>query len=116
MPFTFRTLRGTVGETALVDSGANENFIDQRTIARWGITTKQLPLPVQVTNVDGTDNRSSAVKRYVILHVTRGNKREKLLFLVTNLGKDRIIFGFTWLRAFNPDINWTDMTWDDLHT
>jgi Aspartyl protease len=61
MPFIFRSMRGTVGEAALVDSGASENFIDQRTAERWGIATCQLPIPVQVTNVDGTNNRSGAV-------------------------------------------------------
>jgi gag-polyprotein putative aspartyl protease len=105
MPFIFQSMRGTVGEAALVDSGASENFIDQRTVERWGIATRQLPIPVQVTNVDGTHNRSGAVTRYAVLHVTRGNKSEELLFLVANLGKDRVIFGFTWLKAFNPKIN-----------
>ena len=27
-------------------------------------------------------------------------------FYVTNLGSDRIILGYLWLRAFNPDIDW----------
>jgi hypothetical protein len=107
-------MRGIVGEAALIDSGASENFIDQRTVERWGIATKKLLIPVQVTNVDGTTNRDGAVNRYAILHVTRGNKSEELLFLVANLGKDQVIFGFTWLKAFNPKINWTNMTWDDL--
>jgi hypothetical protein len=26
---------------------------------------------------------------------------------------DRVIFGFTWLEAFNPYIDWTSRTWDD---
>jgi Aspartyl protease len=81
-------MHGTVGEAALVDSGASENFIDQQTVERWGIATRQLPILVQVTNVDGTNNRSGAVTRYAMLHVTRGNKSEELLFLVANLGRD----------------------------
>jgi gag-polyprotein putative aspartyl protease len=107
-------MRGMVGEAALVDSGASENFIDQRTVERWGIATRQLPIPVRVTNVDGTNNWSGAVTRYAVLHVTWGSKSEELLFLVANLGQDWIIFGFTWLKAFNLKINWTNMTWDDL--
>jgi hypothetical protein len=63
-------MRGMVRERALVDSGANENFIDQRTIAWWGIATRHLPILVQVTNVDGTNNKSGVVTRYVILHIT----------------------------------------------
>jgi Aspartyl protease len=90
MPFTFRSVLGSVGEAALVDSGASENFIDQRTVTRWGIATRPLPIPVTVTNVDGTSNRDGAVRRYAVLHVTQGNKSEELLFLVANLGRDRV--------------------------
>ena len=40
--------------------------------------------------------------------VTRGNQKERQHFYVTNLGKDRFIFGYPWCRTFKPDINWTD--------
>ena len=29
-----------------------------------------------------------------------------LKFLIVNLGRDRIIFGYPWLREFNPEIDW----------
>ena len=28
-------------------------------------------------------------------------------FYITNLGDDRVILGYPWLRDFNPKINWT---------
>jgi hypothetical protein len=110
MPFTFSSIRGARGEHALVDSGANENLIDKRTALRWGITPQKLPIPIVCTNVNGTTNKGSKITSYVILEASYGNKREELLFLVADLGKDRTIFGFPWLRAFNPQINWMTMT------
>src|ERR1700747_67980 len=35
-----------------------------------------------------------------------GNKTKKMVFYVTNLGRDRIILGMPWFKAFNPQINW----------
>jgi len=38
--------------------------------------------------------------------VKQGNKKERLQFYVSNLGKDRFILGYPWFRKFNPDIDW----------
>ena len=43
-------------ETALLDSGATENFIDHATVVRLCLGTKKLEKPQQVFNVDGTYN------------------------------------------------------------
>ena len=40
--------------------------------------------------------------------ISRGNKKARQHFYVTNLGRDHIIFGYPWCRTFNPDINWTN--------
>ena len=34
------------------------------------------------------------------------NHAERVFFTVTNLGKQNVIMGHTWLRKHNPDINW----------
>jgi hypothetical protein len=47
MPFTFNSVQGSVGEMALVDSEANKNFIDKRTVARLEIMTRTLPVKAQ---------------------------------------------------------------------
>ena len=35
-----------------------------------------------------------------------GGKARMLKFLIVNLGRDWIIFGYPWLQAFNPEIDW----------
>jgi predicted aspartyl protease len=97
---------GKAEEIALVDSGATENCIDYRTVAKLRLGTQKLSKPRPIINVDGTRNSGGIVEHCVHLYVSQGQKEERLKFYVTNLGKDRIILGYPWLEAFNPDINW----------
>ena len=45
MKFYFCLKHGTAAETALVDSGATENFLDHDTAKRLGIIPRELPIP-----------------------------------------------------------------------
>jgi hypothetical protein len=38
------------------------------------------------------------------------NHREWIMFLVTDTGNHNILLGMDWLRAHNPNINWTQNT------
>ena len=102
--FTFDKTK--VAEKALLDSGATDNFIDQRTIKRLGISTRRLDRPRILYNVDKTENRSGRITNYVDLEVTRGIQTKVQRFYVANLGTDRFILGFPWLYEFNPEIDW----------
>jgi predicted aspartyl protease len=102
----FLTYMGKAEEIALVDSGATENCIDYRTVTKLRLGTQKLSKPRPIINVDGTRNSGGIVGHCVHLYVSQGQKEERLKFFVTNLGKDRIILGYPWLEAFNPEINW----------
>jgi len=93
-------------ETILLDTGATENFINQTTIDKLHLGTKRLPYSQVVYNVDGTMNWSGTITRACNLLVTQGNKKEQTRFYVTNLGRDRMLFGYPWFKKFNPNINW----------
>ncbi len=41
-----------------------------------------------------------------------GMETKTLRFLITNLGKDKVILGYPWLTAFEPIIHWKDATLD----
>jgi hypothetical protein len=56
--------------------------------------------------VDGTNNRSGTIRKYARLKVNYQNKEKILWFFVTDLGRDRIIFGLPWFKHFDPKINW----------
>ncbi len=102
-------------ETALLDSGAMDNFIDHRTTKQLGIQTEALEQPIRLTNVDGTTNQAGRIERYCEMTIQSGHQRSLTRFYETSLGEDRIIFGYPWLRAFNPQIDWekgkVEMPW-----
>jgi hypothetical protein len=57
MNVSFRTSQSKADKSALIDSGATDNFIDEETWKRLGIGRKELSRPVTVHNVDGTENK-----------------------------------------------------------
>jgi len=97
-----------VEESALLDSGATENFINHATVARLWLGTKKLNFQRPVFNVDGTMNRHGTITHACDLMVKQGNKKVWQRFYVSNLGKDRFILGYPWFRAFNPDVDWVE--------
>ena len=66
-PFTFSCTCGTAKETALVDSGATENFMDERMVIRLGIGRRPMKQPHQVFNVDGSENKNGTLTHYCVL-------------------------------------------------
>jgi len=104
--FTLSHYRGQAEESALLDSGATENFVDHATVARLRLGTKKLNLGRPVYNVDGTMNRRGTITHACDLMVKQGNKKVRQRFYVSDLGKDRFILGYPWFRAFNPEIDW----------
>ena len=106
MPFSFHTYLGKAEERALIDSGATDNFIDYKTVARLRLGSKKLRQPRPVRNVDGSPNKAGTISRYCDLVVQKGQQKERIRFFVTNLGRDRLILGYPWLAKFNPQIDW----------
>ena len=106
--FVLSHYRGQAEETALLDTGATENFIDYKTVARLRLGTQKLTIPRPVFNVDGTNNRHGTITHACDLMVKQGNRKERQRFYVSNLGRDRFILGYPWFRTFTPDIDWTN--------
>ena len=88
----------TKSMTALLDSGATGMFIDREYVKKSGFTTRTLSNPIPVHNVDGPPNKAGSI--------TYQNHAERVFFAVTNLGKQNMIMGHTWLQKHNPNINW----------
>src|SRR5882757_6009938 len=106
--FPFETAKHMTEEKGLLDSGATHNFIDVRTAIRLGLGTRKLKTPRTVTNVDGTTNQAGTILKYSNLECTYQKHQKKLPFYITNLGRDRIIFGMPWFQSLNPEIDWKE--------
>jgi hypothetical protein len=101
----FRTLN------ALLDSGAEENFISQRIVAE----AKLLPTPV-TTRVRTINGRPITIYGRHALEAHARDERgldghTEQNFLATDLIGYDVILGFPWLQAVNPDVNWEKGTW-----
>ena len=92
--------------SALLDSGATENFIDEG-YARWlRIPFKRLLTPREVYNVDGTPNKNGRIEFFTDLEVRTGEQRTKMRFFLTELGPQKMILGYPWFAAAQPRIDW----------
>ena len=67
VPFSFVCARGVAEENALLDSGATENFMDQRMVKRLGIGLRPMKEPQRVFNINGTENKHGTLTHYTLL-------------------------------------------------
>ena len=61
-------------------------------------------------NVDGTQNEWGTITKFVLEETSTGGHRHLVRFLVTSLGKEKIILGLPWLKRINPTIDFVKGT------
>ena len=91
---------------ALLDSGANTTFIDISVAERLGLPLTPLNAPIRVFNVDGSRNSAGDITHTTTILMEYLGHHEELTTEVTNLGKNSLILGYTWLQKHNPSIDW----------
>ena len=96
---------------ALFNSGAKGIYINANYIKKHQFPLQDLRIPIYPQNVDGTPNKNGAIHHAAILRMETGdNHREQIMFLVTDTGNHDILLGTDWLKAHNPNIDWTQNT------
>jgi len=90
----------------LLDSGATGNFIDKDFVCMKGISTQSISCPILVFNVDGSPNEAGQISEVVDVILRYKTHSERTLLAVSNLGKQSMILGYTWLKDHNPEVNW----------
>ena len=98
---------------ALLDSGANANFISQDALEGLGMTTTKLETPIAVRLADGSSKIvESQVKnvRFKIKESSSGPLNFKAdLIVIKDLRVD-VILGTPWFVSVNPRIDWKSRT------
>jgi hypothetical protein len=92
---------------AMVDCGASLPLLSERFVKQHRVFVKLLPSPITLYNIDMTKNKAGTITHSAELEVQTGTHREKLRFLVTDVGPEDVVLGITWLRDHNPEIDWT---------
>jgi len=77
----------------LIDSGATNNFISQNLLHQLQIGYLPVEKPIKIWNVDGTHNQDGTIRHFTDLQVRTRMETKILRFLITNLGKDKVIPG-----------------------
>ncbi len=57
-------------------------------------------------NVDRTLNKAGSLKYYVNLATQTGTKQMNLQYFLTNLEENKVILGYPWFAAAQPQIDW----------
>ena len=92
--------------TALVDSGATENFINLSYTKWLQLPIRRMTTPCKLYNVDGTENKAGQLQYFTDLQVQTGTTRTPLRFFLSDLGEHKAILGYPWFAAEQPNIDW----------
>jgi Retroviral aspartyl protease len=97
---------------ALIDSGATNNFISVELARDFKIPSYKLDQPCIIHNVDGTRNSRGSIDTTTMLMIKYNNQITEHMFYHINLGDDHMLFGMPFLAATNPNIDWTNGTFE----
>ena len=84
-----------ISAKALLDSGANVIFIDQKWARDKNIPLTLLQNPIPVFNVDGTKNSAGNITHLADIIIDYQDHREKVTAEVMDLGKNQVILRYT---------------------
>jgi len=91
---------------ALLDSGATSNFIDKDFVCMKGISTQNISRPIPVFNMDGSPNEAGQISKVVDVVLRYKTHSKRMLLAISNLRKQSMILGYTWLKDHNLEVNW----------
>ena len=77
--------------SALIDSGATNNFISLDLVEHFFIPTIKLAKPKTVQNIDGTRNSIGTIDKAAHLDLTYNGKKDTHNFYVIDLGEDHMV-------------------------
>lgn len=92
---------------ALVDSGADESFLDSKLAAQAGILSEPLTAPLEATALNGEFFARVTHRTKPLQLIISGNHREFIQFNLISSPLTPIVLGHSWLKVHNPHIDWS---------
>jgi hypothetical protein len=108
---TMLTVDGTIeGRRAhiLIDSGASVDFVSENFVQRQQIATTKLHPPLRVNLADGTIRQCD--RRILRAEMDVSDRKYEVNLTVLPLRHYDAVLGMTWLRRYNPHIDWRQLT------
>ena len=91
---------------ALVDSGAEGNFLDIRLAHELHLPISSLPHQISVSALNGQPLPNISLSTGPITLITSGNHTETISFLLMHSPVAPIVLGHPWLVKHNPRVDW----------
>ncbi len=101
---------------ALIDSGAEGNFLDSDLAYRLRLPVIALSQPIAVHALNGLSLSSITHSTGPLRLVTSGNHVETIQFLLTDTPVTPVVLGHPWLVLHNPHFNWSQssiLSWSE---
>lgn len=96
----------TLPLTALIDSGAEGNFLDRDFAHEAGLEVESLTTPLVATTLDGKLLSKVTHRTVPLTLLLSGNHKEQISFNLISAPQSPIILGYPWLQLHNPHFDW----------
>lgn len=90
----------------LIDSGAEENFLDEQLAKQLLIPLEPLPNLITARALNGMALTQIRFRSAPACLVLAGNHREQLTFHILDHSNPPVVLGHPWLQRHNPQIDW----------
>lgn len=92
---------------ALIDSGAEQSFLDAALTNRLGLPQVLLHEPLQMSALNGSLLAEITHHTQEITLVLSGNHVEKICLFLFKSPNTLLVLGYPWLKQHNPQIDWS---------
>ena len=106
---------GSRKTSALLDSGAEESFLDAATAARWGVPLVEVSRPLVANSLNGQPlGRITQATIPLKLRIS-GNHQEEIFLMIIDTPHSPVVLGHPWLAKHRPKVDWATheiLGWD----
>lgn len=106
LPVTVQFRGSNYSCSALVDSGAGGNFLDNGMAEQWGIPAILLPSPISVRSLDDSLITTITHVTPPVSLVVSGNHREVTELYLLHSPSAPVVLGHPWLVQHSPHVDW----------
>ncbi len=106
LPVRLQWAAGSYDGSALLDSGAEESFLDRTLVHQLQIPTTTLHHKIPVSALDGQSLSDITHSSAPLTLITSGNHTETGTFFIIDSPLAPVVLGHSWLARHNPRVNW----------
>ena len=93
--------------SALIDSGADESFLDRGVFTQLILDTVPLDSPLDANALNGQLLARVCERTVPVILRFSGNHQENISSDIIDCPYSPLVLGHTWLKLHNPQIDWT---------